>query len=94
MDSLAAKLKKGGVRDLLLFCPVHKRELPYLEAHFKNAGLPQVVDWYVKRQYAIIKEGVISHLKEMVDQEESNEAVCIYPCALASRIPPDKIHGR
>jgi len=78
IDGLASHLKKGGVRDLLLFFPPTRRDIQHLEAHFKAAGLPQVVDWYVKRQQAVIKEGVTAHLKEMVEENETPEAMVEY----------------
>jgi hypothetical protein len=75
MDQLASHLKKGGIKDILLFFPSTKREVKHLETHFKAAGLPQVVDWYVKKQYNAIKEGIMAQIKEMREQEESTEDV-------------------
>jgi len=78
IDGLASHLKKGGVKDLLLFFPATRRDLSHLETHFKDAGMPQVVDWYVKRKQAAIKEAVTAHLKEMVEQEEQYDAITEY----------------
>lgn len=75
MEAFSGYLKKGGIKDILLFFPPTKHDIKHLETHFKAAGLPQVVDFYIKRQYAIIKEGVIKHLKEMAEAEESAESV-------------------
>ncbi|EKM54281.1 uncharacterized protein PHACADRAFT_258024 [Phanerochaete carnosa HHB-10118-sp] len=66
IDHLATALRKGGVRDLLLFFPPNRRSDKILDEHFRNAGLPQVAEWWTKRQYAALKEGVISTLKEML----------------------------
>ncbi len=75
IESFAANLKRGNIRDLLLFFPPTKRDSKHLEAHFKAADLPQIVDWYLKRQNAIVKDAVTKHLKEMVSEEEDAEAV-------------------
>lgn len=75
MDAFAGYLKKAGIKDLMLFFPPTKRDDKHLEAHFKAAGLSQVVDWYTKRKYAAIKERVITHLKEAVEGGESSDAV-------------------
>jgi len=76
MEQLANHLKKGGVKDILAFFPPSKRDIKHLETHFKAAGLSPIVDWYVKKQYGVIKESIVSQLKEMCDQEESDEEVC------------------
>jgi len=78
IESFATNLKKGNIRDLLLFFPPTKRDSKHLEAHFKAADLPQIVDWYLKRQNAIVKDAVTKHLKEMVSEEEDAEAMIEY----------------
>jgi len=75
MDHLSASLKRGGIKDLLAFFPPNKREGKYLDEHFKKAGLPQVAEWWAKKQYAVVKEGIIKDLGEMRDQEETPEQV-------------------
>jgi len=75
MDHLSATLKKGGVKDLLAFFPPNKREPKYLEDHFRKDGLPQVADWWAKKQYAVVKDGIIKDLSEMIDADESPENV-------------------
>lgn len=75
MEVFSGYLKRGGIKDIMLFFPPTKHDIKHLESHFKAAGLPQVVDFYVKRQYAIIKEGMTKHLKEMADAKESSESV-------------------
>jgi len=70
MEHLSATLKRGGVKDLLAFFPVNKRYAKTLDAHFREAGIPQVADWFAKRQYAAAKEVIIRELKELIDAEE------------------------
>ncbi|KIO30712.1 hypothetical protein M407DRAFT_147612 [Tulasnella calospora MUT 4182] len=78
MEAFSGHLKKGGIKDILLFFPPTKHDVKHLESHFKAAGLPQVVDFYIKRQYAIIKETITKHLKEMVEATESADSMIEY----------------
>jgi hypothetical protein len=75
MDHLAGTLKRGGVKDLLAFFPPNRREGKALEEHFRKEGMPQVADWWAKKQYAVVKEGVIRELSEMREREDTNEQV-------------------
>lgn len=75
MEHLSATLKKGGIKDLLAFFPPNKREGKYLEEHFKKAGLSQVAEWWAKKQYAVVKEGIIKELSESLEREEPVEQV-------------------
>lgn len=75
IDHLATALRKGGVRDLLAFFPPNRRSDKVLDEHFRNAGLPQVAEWWTKRQYAALKEGIISTLKEMLGNEDAYDDV-------------------
>ncbi len=75
MDHLSATLKRGGIKDLLVFFPPNKREGRFLEEHFKAAGLNQVAEWYAKKQYAVVKEGIVKDLTELCEREESPEQV-------------------
>ncbi|KAI5826607.1 ARM repeat-containing protein [Schizophyllum commune Tattone D] len=75
MEHLASALKKGGIKDLLLFFPANKRDAKSLEEHFRAAGLPQVSDWYVKKQSAAFKDSLTADLREMSEREESAEAI-------------------
>jgi hypothetical protein len=86
MDHLSAALKKGGIKDLLAFFPPNKRETKYLEEHFKKEGLPQVADWWTKKQYAALKETLIKELSEMIEREESTDQVI--RCFSESRCSP------
>lgn len=75
IDHLAATLRKGGIKDLLAFFPPNKRDDKTLEEHFRGAGMPQVADWWTKRQYAAVKENIISTLKDMLSNEEGHTEV-------------------
>ena len=77
MEHLASALKKGGIKDLLLFFPANKRDAKSLEEHFRAAGLPQVSDWYIKKQSAAFKDSLTADLREMSEREESAEAVSL-----------------
>jgi len=64
-------LKKGGIKDIATFFPTNKRDPQSVAGILKSEGLPQISDWYIKRQQATLKESLISTLKEMKAQEES-----------------------
>lgn len=76
MDHLASTLKKGGIKDLLVFFPANKRNATSLDAHFRAAGLPQVAEWFAKRQAAIAKETMLRELHERLEAEEPDDQVC------------------
>jgi hypothetical protein len=78
MDHLSSTLRKGGIKDLPAFFPMTKRDNKALDEHFRAAGLPQVAEWWVKRQYAVAKEGIVTALKEAIDREESTEEVRVH----------------
>ncbi|TDL22566.1 ARM repeat-containing protein [Rickenella mellea] len=73
MQHLGAALRRGGVKDLLTLLPANKREPKTLEDHFKAQGLPQVAEWFTKKQFAAIKDGLVVTLKEMCQNEEKTE---------------------
>ncbi|CAE7093914.1 unnamed protein product [Rhizoctonia solani] len=75
MEHLSSLLKKGGIKDLLLFFPTTKRTADGLLTHFKDAGLPQVAEWYTKKQSSALKTQLIAQLKERCENEESPEAI-------------------
>jgi hypothetical protein len=79
MDHLSATLKRGGVKDLLSFFPPNKREGKTLEEHFKQEGIPQVAEWWAKKQYAVVKESIVKDLTEMCEREDSPEQVRFRP---------------
>lgn len=75
MDHLAGTLKRGGIRDLLAFFPANKRTSKDLEDHFKQANLGVVAEWWAKKQYAVVKEGIVKDLQELCEREEPPEQV-------------------
>lgn len=75
MEHLSATLKRGGIKDLLAFFPANKREGKNLEEHFKKSGLSQVAEWYAKKQYAVVKEGIVKDLQELCEREETPEQI-------------------
>lgn len=75
MDHLSSALKRGGIKDLLAFFPPNKREGKILEEHFRKEGLPQVADWWAKKQYAVVKEGIAKDLQELCERDETPEQV-------------------
>lgn len=75
MDHLSATLKRGGVKDLLAFFPPNKRDGKTLEDHFRKEGLTPVAEWWAKKQYAVVKEGIVKDLRDLNEGEESPEQV-------------------
>ncbi|TFK75446.1 ARM repeat-containing protein [Pluteus cervinus] len=75
IEHLATTLRKGGVKDLLLFFPPNKRSGKALEEHFKKEGLVQVADWWAKKQYAAVKEDLVKELTEMCEREEPADVI-------------------
>lgn len=70
MDHLAAALKKGGIKDLITFFPPNRRTNAVLDAHFRGAGLPQVADWWTRKQNAVIKEEIAKAIKDSLERED------------------------
>jgi hypothetical protein len=70
MDHIAGALKKGGIKDLLPFFPPNRRSDAVLDAHFRGAGLPQVADWWTRKQNAVIKEDIVKAIKESIERED------------------------
>ncbi|KAF9452387.1 ARM repeat-containing protein [Macrolepiota fuliginosa MF-IS2] len=75
MDHLSATLRRGGIKDLPAFFPPNKRDTKTLEEHFKKAGLPQVAEWWSKKQYAVLKDDLIKELTDLVQREEPADAI-------------------
>ncbi|KAI0341974.1 eukaryotic translation initiation factor 5C [Trametopsis cervina] len=70
MEHLATALRKASVKDLLAFFPPNNRQDKNVDEHFRKAGLPQVADWWTKKQYAALKEGIVSTIKEALSNDE------------------------
>ncbi|KAI0682417.1 eukaryotic translation initiation factor 5C [Cytidiella melzeri] len=75
MEHLATALRKGGVKDMLAFFPPNKRQDKFVDEHFRGAGLPQVAEWWTKKQYAALKENIISTIKNALSNEEPHAEV-------------------
>jgi len=75
MDHLAATLKKGGIKDLQSFFPANRRSDAILDAHFRGAGLPQVADWWTRKQNALIKEDIGKAVKDALEREDQDTDV-------------------
>ncbi|KAH8976700.1 hypothetical protein EDB86DRAFT_3182258 [Lactarius hatsudake] len=60
MDHLADALKKGRIKD-------HTGSV--LDAHFRS----QVVDWWTRKQNAVIKEDIAKAIKESLEHEDQHE---------------------
>ncbi|KAF9227234.1 ARM repeat-containing protein [Gyrodon lividus] len=75
MDHLAAALKRGSIKDLLLFFPPNRRDSKILDEFFRKEGLPQVAEWYTKKQYALGKESIMAELKDLCEHQESAETI-------------------
>lgn len=75
MEHLASALRKGGIRDWLLFFPQTKRSQPgVIQSHFSNeAKLPQVTEYYNKRQVRELREQTATDLAEMVRTEGTTQ---------------------
>ncbi|KZV95970.1 ARM repeat-containing protein [Exidia glandulosa HHB12029] len=75
VEQLAGTLRKGGIKDLSLFFPPAKRTTSALQEHFKANGLPQVGEWWAKRQNTTAKNELVTKVKEMCEADEPAEAV-------------------
>lgn len=75
MESLASTLRKGGIRDWLLFFPQTKRAQPNVIAtYFRDeADLPQVADYYGRRQVKELREKTAEDLAELVRTEGATQ---------------------
>lgn len=66
MDQLGSALRKGGIKDPLLFFPQTRRSQEGLvTSHFREAGLTPVADYFQRRAAKEIKDGTVARLKEM-----------------------------
>jgi len=72
---LAGLIKKGGIKDLLLFFPPNKQQDKVLDEFFRKRGLAQVADWWTKKKYALLKEEVIKTIRGNLDNGDSNTEI-------------------
>ncbi|KAI6026209.1 hypothetical protein PISMIDRAFT_537156 [Pisolithus microcarpus 441] len=75
MEHLATSLKRGNIKDLLIFFPPNRRDGKLLDDFFRKENIPQVADWYTKRQQVLAKETIVSELKDLCAHEESTENI-------------------
>jgi len=75
MEHLSAALKRGAIKDLLLFFPPNKREGKILEEHFRKSGVPQVADWWAKKQHGVAKNALVASLTEQCEREETPDQI-------------------
>lgn len=78
IEHLGAVMRRSGLRDILSVFPVAIRDRAHLDAHFKNEGLPQIVDWYAKVALSEIKEETITAVARMIQDEDTNDQVVEY----------------
>lgn len=75
MDSLGSTLRKGGIRDPLLFFPLQKRGQPGIVTnHFRQVGLNQAAEYLQKRAIKDTREAVLGRLAEMRKEPEPTAA--------------------
>jgi len=90
MDHLAGALKKGGIKDLLTFFPPNRRSDAILDSHFRGAGLPQVADWWTRKQNALIKEAVSKVIKDALEREDQpSDVIAAVRSVVEERPLPD-----
>ena len=77
MEALAGILKRGGIKDLSAFFPPNRRDDKVLDEHFRKEGLPQVADWWTKKQNALIKEDITNVVRESLEHEEAPSNVSL-----------------
>ncbi|KAN0064657.1 hypothetical protein ACQY0O_002287 [Thecaphora frezii] len=77
MDHLGSNLRKGGVRNWLLFFPQTKRDQPNIvTSHFKSAevNLPQVAEYWQKRQQKDVRDQTVARLSELVSTDDDGSS--------------------
>jgi hypothetical protein len=65
-----SRLLKSNFKDLIDVFPPSKKTRAALEAHFKAEGLPQIAEWYAKRQTAIVKDEMGTYMTQACEEEE------------------------
>lgn len=75
MEHLSAALKRGGIKDVMEFFPANKRTSKHLQEHFKSHNLPQVGEWYAKKQSGILKVTLVKDLQEWIEHDETPEHI-------------------
>ncbi|EIM82945.1 ARM repeat-containing protein [Stereum hirsutum FP-91666 SS1] len=75
MEHLSTALKKANIKDLSLFFPPNKRDNKSLEEFFRKEQIPQVAEWWTKRQNALIKEEITKIVHDMLDHEDTPDNI-------------------
>ncbi|KAL9940894.1 hypothetical protein V8E36_000382 [Tilletia maclaganii] len=71
MDHLGTALRKGGIKDLLLFFPPQKRDQPgVIVSHFKSIGLNSVAEWWQRRQVRELKDQTVTRVSEVLRESQ------------------------
>lgn len=68
-----SRLLKLSLKDIIELFPNSRRNRAALDAHFKAEGLPQIADWYTKRQTIIVKEELATYMTQACEDDEFNE---------------------
>jgi hypothetical protein len=70
IDQLGSALRKGGIKEPLLFFPQTRRSQPGLvSTHFRSVGLNSVADYFQRRAAKEIRDSTIARLSEMRGSE-------------------------
>mmetsp|Transcript_6052 Transcript_6052/g.6914 ORF Transcript_6052/g.6914 Transcript_6052/m.6914 type:complete len:430 (-) Transcript_6052:239-1528(-) len=69
LEELMALLRRGKVHDLMMFFPMQKRTQEAFKAHFTEAGLSQVVNYYENK----LRESRMTELKAQLTEHMSDE---------------------
>ncbi|KAL7415507.1 hypothetical protein BDY24DRAFT_349433 [Mrakia frigida] len=68
-----SRLLRSSFKDIILVFPQSKRTRAALDAHFKAEGLPQVAEWYGKRQTVLVKEELTRWMTQACEEDEFTE---------------------
>lgn len=93
IDQLGSAIRRSGLKDIASTIPLQTRTRQYLDDHFKQAGLPQVNEWYAKLALGEVKDQTISNLASLINDEEPvatvsrpNIALSAYSCQIVETL--------
>ena len=75
VEQLGGTLRRSGLKDISLVFPFQVRDRKHLEEHFKKENLPQVNEWYAKLAMGAAKDGTVTNLERMINDEDGNDMV-------------------
>lgn len=78
IEHLGVALKRGGIKDIMDFFPPNKATETNFREHFKAQGLPQIVDYRVKKQMNSYREETREKLTEMVEAGDKSADIVNY----------------